>query len=121
MIKYRCDGCGKELAKNDLRYTVEIQVKAAYDKLEIGLVELLRDHRAEILELIERMRSKDPKELEESVYKRISLDLCPSCQRAFIRSPLRFHPEQIPPPGEVDIDAFLRGLGMGNVSDREDV
>ena len=116
MLRYHCDGCGKELGKNELRYTVEIQVKAAYDKLEIGLAELVRDHRAEILALIEQLRSKDPKELEESIYKRITLDLCPSCQRVFVRGPLRFHPEQIRPAPEIDIDAFLRGLGKGCAS-----
>jgi hypothetical protein len=119
MIAYHCDGCGKKLAKHELRYTVEIQVKAAYDKLEIGLTELVRDHRAELIALIERLKSKDPKELEESIYKRIKLDLCPDCQRAFLPSPLRFHPEQSPPPSEVDIDAFLRSLGIGASSDGE--
>lgn len=62
MITYRCDGCGAELARNALRYTVEIDVRAAYDKLEVTLTDLVRDHRAEILELIERMKHKSPRE-----------------------------------------------------------
>jgi hypothetical protein len=113
MVSYHCDGCGKDLPKNALRYTVAIDVRAAYDKLEVGLADLVRDHRPEILALIERLKSKSPEELEESVYKSIKLDLCPSCQRAFIRSPLRFHPEQGTTEGEIDIDAFLRSLGLG--------
>ncbi|HPG68535.1 MAG TPA: hypothetical protein PLO37_16945 [Candidatus Hydrogenedentes bacterium] len=117
MITYRCDGCGKELRRHALRYTVEIQVKAAYDKLEIGLVDLVQSHRAEMLDLIEKLRHRDPKEIEETIYKHIRLDLCPACQRAFIRSPLRFHPEQGGVDAEVDIDSFLRSLGVFNAPD----
>lgn len=112
MISYRCDGCGREIPKNALRYVVEMDVKAAYDTMEIGLADLVRDHRAEMLALIERMKKRPIQDIEESVYKHLHLDLCPSCQRAFVKNPLRFHPEQ---GGDdaIDIDAFLRSLGKG--------
>ena len=113
MVTYRCDGCGVELAQKALRYTVNIDVHAAYDQMEIGLTELVRDHRAEMLALIERLKHKSADEIEETVYKRLKLDLCPSCQRAFIRNPLCFHPEQGAAHDEIDIDAFLRALGKG--------
>lgn len=112
MVTYRCDGCGKELARNDLRYTVKIDVHATYDKLVVGLVDLVRDHRAEMLSLIERLKDKDPAEIEETVYKGFELDLCPACQRAYIQNPLQFHPEQGGPEPAVDIDRFLRSLGV---------
>jgi len=97
--------------KGDLRYTVKIDVRAAYDRLEVSLSDLIRDHRAEIKAIIDRMSHMEPRELEESVYKQFKLDLCPRCQRAYIRNPLRFHPEQ---SGEakIDIDAFLRSLDI---------
>ncbi len=117
MISYHCDGCGRQLGKDDLRYTVDIEVKAAYDEFQVGLADLVRDHRAEIIELIERMKHKSPEAVEESVYKRLKLDLCSSCQRAFIRDPLRFHPEQGTAEPEVDIDAFLRSLGYPDTDD----
>ena len=120
MVTYRCDGCGVELAKNDLRYTVSIDVRAAYDQLEVGLADLVRDHRAEIRALIERLKHKSAREVEETVYKCIKLDLCPSCQRAFIRKPLRFHPEQGAPESDIDIDSFLRSLGMGRADATDD-
>jgi hypothetical protein len=113
MISYHCDGCGREIGKNALRYTVQIDVRAAYDKLEIGLADLVRDHRAELLALIEKLKNKSPTELEEGVYKSLRLDLCPSCQKIYIRNPLRFHPEQTAPSGEINIDEFLRSLGLG--------
>jgi len=113
MVTYRCDGCGREIPKDALRYRVEVDVKAAYDTIEIGLADLVRDHRAEMLALIDRLKHRPIQEIEESVYKHLQLDLCPSCQRVFIRTPLRFHPEQGGGGDEIDIDAFLRSLGKG--------
>ena len=107
------------MKRGDLRYKVAIDVRAAYDTLEIGLADLVRDHRAEVLALLERTEDKDPSEIEATVYKHFKLDLCPSCQRAYIRDPLRFHPER----GEeapVDIDAFLRSLGIHGEDGGED-
>ena len=46
MRKFFCDICGKELEKGALRYEVKIEVKAAYDTLEINLLDLLKDHPA---------------------------------------------------------------------------
>jgi hypothetical protein len=79
----------------------------------VGLSDLVRDHRSEILALIEQMKNRPVRELEESIYINIKLDLCPACQRAYIRAPLRFHPEQSA-KGEdnIDVDAFLRSLGF---------
>lgn len=117
MICFRCDGCGAQLPRHALRYTVKIDVKAAYDQIEIGLVDLIRDHRQELLSLIEQLKEKDPREIEETVYKGFKLDLCPSCQRAYLRDPLRFHPEQAGAPSDIDIDGFLRSLGFGKRGD----
>jgi len=112
MMMYRCDGCGVELKAHALRYTVSIDVRAAYDELIVSLADLIRDHRAEILALIERMKSCDVQDLEDQVYKKITLDLCPACQKAFIRNPLQFRPERSR-PSPVDVDTFLRSLGFG--------
>lgn len=113
---FRCDGCGHEMKRGDLRYTVKIDVRAAYDTIEIGLADLVRDHRAELLALLERSSDADPSDIEATVYKHFKLDLCPRCQRAYLRDPLRFHPEQ-GTAAPVDIDAFLRSLGKGGTAD----
>ncbi len=120
MISYRCDGCGVDIPRQALRYTVTIDVRAAYEQIEVGLNDLVRDHRAEIVLLIEQLKDKPAANLEETVYKGIKLDLCPSCQRAFICSPLRFHPEQGMDDSGIDIDAFLRSLGYGKGRDAAD-
>ena len=99
--------------ERDLRYTVGIDVRAAYNEIEVGLADLVRSHRAEILALIEKLKHRDPKEIEEQVYKKIELDLCPTCHKAFIRDPLHFHPERGAVDEEIDIDGFLRSLGYG--------
>lgn len=114
MVIYHCDGCGKDIPPKTLRYTVTIDVKAAYDKIEVGLAELIQDHRKEILDLIQRLESQSADEVESSVYKRLKLDLCPSCQRAYLINPIHFHPEQAPDKTDLDIDAFLRSLGEPN-------
>lgn len=113
MIQYRCDGCDREIPHGSLRYTVTIDVRAAYDEAEIGLLELVQDHRAEMLALIEKLKGKTSKELEETVYKGLKLDLCSRCQRAFIADPIHFHPEHGEREAAVDIDGFLRSLGYG--------
>lgn len=113
MIAYRCDGCGRDIRPADLRYEVSIDVRAAYDEVRVGLLELVQDHRKELLSLIDKLKDKSPEDIEESVYKKIKIDLCPSCQRAYIHDPLRFHPEQGTGPDEVNIDEFLRSLGYG--------
>lgn len=120
VITYTCDGCRKILRKNSLRYKVKIDVRAAYDTLEIGLAELVRDHQAELVQLLEELKHRDPKEIEETVYKLIELDLCPSCQKAFIRDPLRFHPEQGVSDEEFNIDDLLRSLGYGTDEESEE-
>ena len=120
MVTIRCEGCGVELPQGALRYSVRIDVRAAYDELEIGLVDLLRNHRDELLRAIEALKRKDPREIEESVYKAIQLDLCPRCQRAFIHDPLHFRPGLGMPDEEFDIDAFLRSLGFGKGEPKDD-
>lgn len=111
---YQCDGCGASIPRKALRYQVSIDVRAAYDTLEVSLWDLLRDHRRELEELVAQLDKAGTKQLEEQVYKKMVLDLCPECQRKFVLSPLRFRAE---PPAErppADIDAFLRSLGLAD-------
>lgn len=114
MISYHCDGCGRGIPQNGLRYTVRIDIRAAYEEMEVGLMELVRDHRDEILHLIEAMEGKSPEDIEETVYKCLKIDLCPSCQRSFVRDPLRFQGGGDDEEEQIDIDGFLRSLGYGS-------
>lgn len=88
MIMHLCDRCGQPLEKGQLRYTVKIQVFAAYDELEISGKDLLKDHRGEILQLIEQTRQMTEEELMREVYVELKFDLCRDCQRAYLNQPL---------------------------------
>ena len=103
-----------------LRYTVTVDVRAVYEKTHIGLLELVQDHRKELIELIDRLKNKSAQEIEETIHKELNLDLCPSCQRAYIRDPLHFHPEQGEARDEINIETFLRSLGYGTSSEEVD-
>ncbi len=111
---YQCDGCGAAIPRKTLRYQVSVDVRAAYDTLEISLWDLVRDHRRELEELVARMDKTDTMKLEEQVYKKMVFDLCPECQRRFILSPLNFNKTGTVDEPPTDIDTFLRSLGFGN-------
>ncbi len=89
MVVLTCDMCGKVLlADEDVRYVVRVEVYAAYDPMEITSADLAKDHGAEIRRLLEQAAEKDAEELEAEVYKQFRFDLCPSCQRNYVRDPL---------------------------------
>ena len=89
MVHYTCDMCGKPLlVDEDTRYVVKIEVFAAYDVMELSEDDLEHDHLEEISDLVEEMEGMDPEELEEGVYKAFRYDLCPSCQKLYLRDPL---------------------------------
>jgi hypothetical protein len=89
-----CDLCDKALlVDEDARYEVRIQVYAAYDPLELTPDDLAQDTADQIRRLVAQLEGMDPQEVEDSVYKEFLFDLCPDCQRRYIRDPLPRHPE----------------------------
>ncbi|HOV33175.1 MAG TPA: hypothetical protein PLX23_07425 [Candidatus Hydrogenedens sp.] len=90
MTFYKCDGCGKNLKKEELRYRIKIEVLAVYNQNEIHLTDLLQNHREEIMQLIKKMEEMSVEELEEQIYKGFDFDLCPYCHRRYIKNPLKF-------------------------------
>ena len=84
-----CDRCSANLLiDSDVRYLVKIEVYAAYDPLELSATDMERNIEGEMAVLLESMKTMDPKELENQVYRRFSFDLCPSCQKGFLADPL---------------------------------
>lgn len=88
MITHLCDRCGQPLEKGQLRYTVKIQVFAAYDELEISGKDLLKSHQAEIAKLIEQAKDLTEEELMRDVYVELQFDLCRNCQREYLNQPI---------------------------------
>ena len=89
MIKLECDICGKTLLLDeDVRYIVNVEVFAAYDPLELTQEDLGKDCRKELRELVERMKDLDPEKAQDSVYRKLRFDLCPACQKEYLKDPL---------------------------------
>jgi len=81
--------CGKPLlVDSDVRYVVRIEVFAAYDPMELTAEDLRRDHMEEIRKLARDLSRAEPQELEDQVYKSFLFDLCPACQKEYLKSPL---------------------------------
>ena len=89
MLHITCDLCGKELLPgDDHRYVVKIEVFAAHDPSEITEADLEEDHMEVVSQMLREMEDNltDP-ELAPA-YKKFRYDLCPECQKKFIRDPL---------------------------------
>lgn len=81
-----CDRCSKSLLVDEpLRYIAEVRVFAAYDVLELAPGEAAADPRAEIERLIRDIEGRDPAAIEDEVARVFKFDLCPTCQKDFLR------------------------------------
>jgi hypothetical protein len=90
-----CDSCGRELlTASEARYEVSIEVKAAYDPLEVSAEDLEKDYRTEIAKVLRKLEGLSTAEAQNQVYRVFDFDLCLACQRRYIRSLLsgRFLP-----------------------------
>lgn len=84
-----CDRCREPLlVRSDVRYEVRIEVKAAYDPMEITDDDLDRDHRAEMAKLLQQLQGLSAEEAQNQVYRAFKFDLCPTCQRDYLKNPL---------------------------------
>ena len=95
MNRATCDSCGRELGRDsEVRYEVRIEVKAAYDPLEISAEDLEKDYRTEIAKLLRQLEGLSTTEAQNQVYRVFNFDLCLACQRRYICSLLsgRFLP-----------------------------
>lgn len=96
MSQFACDRCDRSLlVDDDVRYEVVIRVSAAYDPLELDLDVLAQEgpresarREDEIARLVRAIETRSAEELEAEVWKELRFDLCPACQREFLRDPL---------------------------------
>ncbi|MGH7319300.1 MAG: hypothetical protein ACRELA_06700 [Candidatus Rokuibacteriota bacterium] len=70
-----------------MRYEVRIEVRSAYDPLEITPDDLVRAER-ELREVLERLKTYSAAQAQDEVYREFHFDLCATCQRAFLMEPL---------------------------------
>ncbi len=84
-----CDRCGAALlVKSDVRYEVRIEVKAAYDPMELTQEDLQRDFGKEIQRLLQQMQNLTPEQAADQVYRVFKFDLCPPCQKDYLLAPM---------------------------------
>jgi DNA-binding GntR family transcriptional regulator len=83
-----CDRCGHGLLLDaPVRYEVRIEVKAAYDPLELTEEDLARAEQ-ELHAVLERLQAYSATQAQDEVYREFHFDLCASCQQAFLAEPL---------------------------------
>jgi hypothetical protein len=83
-----CDRCGQGLLLDaPVRYEVKIEVKSAYDPLELTS-EDLDNAGAELERLARQLRDYPADRAQDEVYREFRFDLCSTCQRAFLAAPL---------------------------------
>ena len=85
-MEYRCELCGKKIVRN--RYLVRIASYAAYDGLEIGLLDLTRNFEREIKDLLKKIEKRRKKRLEKDIYVGFEFVLCKKCRDNYVRDPL---------------------------------
>jgi hypothetical protein len=86
MIHYTCDLCGRAIREE--RYVAKIEVAAAFDPEELTESDLDVDHLEQIAETIAETENTGDFDLEETGPKAFQFDLCTSCCRRFMQSPL---------------------------------
>jgi hypothetical protein len=88
MDRLTCDRCGNGLLLDaPVRYEVRIEVKSAYDPMELTDDDLAKAA-AELKQAAEAVQKLSAEEAMDEVYKEFRFDLCRTCQKQFIKAPL---------------------------------
>ena len=83
-----CDRCGKGLLLDEqVRYEARLEIKAAYDPMEL-MPEDLAKAQEELHDLLEQLKGYSEKQAQDEVYRKFQFDLCPGCQKAVLAAPL---------------------------------
>ena len=89
MLHITCDLCGKELLPGeDHRFVVKMEVFAAHDPAEITEADLDEDHMEAVSQLLRDMEDNLADPDLEPAHQKFRYDLCPDCQKKFVRDPL---------------------------------
>jgi hypothetical protein len=88
MDHFTCDRCGNGLLLDaPVRYEVRIEVKSAYDPLELTKEDLDRSGTT-LRKAIDLLKDYPAEKAQDEVYREFTFDLCRVCQIAYLKSPL---------------------------------
>lgn len=88
MDRLTCDRCGNGLLLDaPVRYEVRIQVKSAYDPMELTGDDLAVASDA-LKQAVEAVQNLSAEEAMDEVFREFRLDLCRTCQKEYIQAPL---------------------------------
>jgi hypothetical protein len=84
-----CDICNKALlVSENVRYEVRMEVKSAYDVMDIVTEDLYQQTADDLKKTLGEAEKLSQQEAEDEIYKAFKFDLCLVCQREFIKDPL---------------------------------
>ena len=88
MDRLTCDRCGAGLLLDaPVRYEVRIEVKSAYDPMELTQEDLSKAA-DDLKKAIEALKNYPVEKAQDEVYREFRFDLCATCQKAYLKSPL---------------------------------
>jgi len=88
MDRLTCDRCGNGLLLDaPVRYEVRIEVKSAYDPMELSAEDLAAAG-SRLREAVEAVKGLSAEEAMDEVYKEFRFDLCRTCQKEYLKTPL---------------------------------
>ncbi len=88
MDRLTCDRCGGGLLLDaPVRYEVRIEVKSAYDPLELTTEDLAKAA-DELKRAIEALQGYSAQKAQDEVYREFRFDLCAGCQKEYLKAPL---------------------------------
>jgi len=88
MDRLTCDRCGNGLLLDaPVRYEVRIEVKSAYDPMELT-GEDLEKAAGELKRTVEFLQNYSAEKAQDEVYREFRFDLCATCQKQYLQAPL---------------------------------
>ncbi|MGE0605888.1 MAG: hypothetical protein AB7O62_02090 [Pirellulales bacterium] len=88
MVHYTCDRCKREIDSDELRYTVKLEMSAAFDPLAADEQDDDRDHLREIQNILEQLDNSQEEEVCDEIHQEMKFDLCVECSRKVRKNPL---------------------------------